>query len=94
MNLKHAEQAVPRRYTAEQLGRLMEISSSVKCECPNQVARIVTSMGHFEEYERGCANANEADRAVHQKLYEITVQARVLMEEALALVILHDKLEL
>lgn len=93
MSLKHAQNVVPRRYTADQLGRLLEIVSQVKCECPNHVAKIVTGLDQFEDYERTCLNANEADRDVHEKLYAITVQARQLMEEALALVIEADGLK-
>jgi hypothetical protein len=93
MTLKHAQNPIARRYSAEQLGRLMEIQSGVKCECPNQVSKIVTGLGQFEDYERGCLNLNEADRQVHERLYALTVQARSIMEEALDLVIAHDGIE-
>lgn len=92
MSLKHAQHVVPRRYTSEQLGRLLEIVSAVKCECPNHVAKIVTGLDQFEDYERSCMNLTEADREVHEKLYGLTVQARQLMEQALALVIEADGL--
>ena len=72
----------------------MEIVSAVKCECPNQVSKLLTSMGQFEDYERRCASANEPDRVVHERLYELTVQARTLLEEALALVLEHDQISL
>jgi hypothetical protein len=94
MSLKHAENVVPRRYTAEQLGRLMEIVSAVKCECPNHVAKIVTGLDQFEDYERSCLNGSEKDREVHETLYRLTVQARQVMEQALALVIEADGLTL
>jgi len=94
MDREHAREQASRRFTPEQLGRLLEMDNSIKCECPNQVARLVRELGLFEDYERGCANANEADRAVHQRLYDLTVAARRALEEALELVIRHDGLEL
>jgi hypothetical protein len=84
----------PRRYTTEQLARLLEVSSTVKCECPNHVADLVTRLTAFEDYELSCANATEADRQVHSRLHALTVQARRPLEEALALVIEHDGLTL
>ncbi|MBS2031121.1 MAG: hypothetical protein JST54_24685 [Deltaproteobacteria bacterium] len=94
MDLKHAQEPAPRRFTPEQLGRLLEIDNSIKCECPNQVARLVRELGLFEDYERGCANANAADQAVHQRLYDLAVAARRALEDALELVIEHDGLKL
>lgn len=73
----------PRRFTPERLGRLMEITSKVQCECPNHVAKLVEALASFEDYSRGCESRNEADRAVHAMLADRSGQARAIMEEAL-----------
>ena len=73
----------PRRFTPERLGRLMEITSKVQCECPNHVAKLVEALASFEDYSRGCESRNEADRAVHAMLAHRSGLARATMEEAL-----------
>ncbi|HBP23117.1 MAG TPA: hypothetical protein DEA08_35760 [Planctomycetes bacterium] len=74
----------PRRFTPGQLARLLEVSSTIKCECPNHLARIVQSLIGFEDYAKDCENLNEEDARIHRMLYEKTVRARVLLDEALA----------
>lgn len=95
----HAREVVPAmsegpRYTREQLGRLMEISSSIQCECPSNVAQLVQKLQAFEAYSRDCENRDDKDKAVHAALYAITQVARREMEKALALVIEHEKIQL
>jgi len=77
-------QNAPRRFTPAQLARLMEISSAIKCECPNNLARIVQSLLGFEDYAKDCENLNEEDAKIHRMLYEKTVAARAILDEALA----------
>lgn len=82
------------RYSAEQLGRLTEIASTVQCECPNQLARIVTVLRGFEDYSRDCENKDDEDARMHALLYRQTGAARAVMEEALAALIRHERIEL
>ncbi|MBC7474359.1 MAG: hypothetical protein H7263_08715 [Candidatus Sericytochromatia bacterium] len=70
-------------FTEYQLGKLQEIISKVDCECPNQVAALVSSLYAFEDYSKKCENKNDKDAEIHKLLYEKTSQARVIMEEAL-----------
>ena len=84
----------PARYTPEQLGRLMEISSAVQCECPNHLAQLVTGLQAFESYSRQCENRNDQDREIHGLLYRQTAAARALMEEALAALVKHERIQL
>ncbi|MET0406191.1 MAG: hypothetical protein ABW123_27480 [Cystobacter sp.] len=84
----------PPRYTQEQLGTLLEYSSSVKCECPNHLSQIVSSLQSFEEYSKNCENRNEADREVHAMLYRYTAGARAVMEEALDALVKHENIKL
>ncbi len=84
----------PARYTPEQLGKLMEISSAVQCECPNHLAQIVTGLQAFESYSRQCENRNDQDREIHALLYRQTAAARAVMEEALAALVKHERIQL
>lgn len=84
----------PRRYTPAQLARLIEISSAIKCECPNHLSRIVQSLIAFEDYAKDCANSNAEDARIHAMLYAVTTQARVLLDQALAEVVAFEKIEI
>ena len=85
---------VPPKYTREQLGKLMEITSAVQCECPNHVAQLVEKLQSFERYSKDCENRNDADRAVHAALYKSSALARAEMEKALTMLIAHEKIQL
>jgi hypothetical protein len=82
------------RYSPEQLGVLLEVSSAVQCECPNHLSQIVSSLQAFEEYSKHCENRNEADRQVHALLYRYTAAARAVMEEALTALVKHENIKL
>ena len=84
----------PRRYTPAQLARLIEISSAIKCECPNHLSRIVQSLIAFEDYARDCANSNADDARIHGMLHAVTTEARVLLDQALAEVVAFEKIEI
>jgi hypothetical protein len=88
--------AVPRAplYSPEKLGKLLEVSSAVQCECPNHLSQLVSSLQAFEEYSKHCENRNEADRQVHALLYKYTAAARAVMEEALTALVKHENIQL
>ncbi len=66
----------------------------MQCECPNQLARIVTSLKGFEEYSRDCENKDDADARMHALLYRQTGAARAIMEEALIALMKHEQITL
>jgi len=84
----------PPRYTADQLGRLMEIASAVQCECPNHLAQLVSGLQAFEDYSKTCENRDDKDRDMHALLYRQTASAREVMEEALAALVKHERIQL
>ncbi len=83
-----------RLFTPAQLGRLQEITSSVRCECPNHMAELVSSLSAFEEYSKKCENRDTADAEMHAKLYRETSRARRLMEEALVALCRYERIDL
>jgi len=84
----------PPRYTAEQLGRLLEIASAVQCECPNHLAQLVSGLRAFEDYSKSCESRDDKDRDMHALLYRQTASAREVMEEALAALVKHERIQL
>lgn len=82
----------PVRYTVSQLGRLQEVVSALKCECPNHLAGILTSLSAFEEYSKNCKNLNREDAAIHAYLFRETSRARYLMQEALRVLCSYEKI--
>lgn len=84
----------PPRYTPEQLGRLMEIASAVQCECPNHLAQLVSGLRAFEDYSKACESRDDKDRDMHALLYRQTASAREVMEEALAALVKHERIQL
>lgn len=84
----------PPKFDAAQLARMMEISSAVKCECPNHLSRIVHSLLAFEEYARDCESENAEDAAVHRMLYEHSAQARAILDVALERLVAFEGIEL
>jgi hypothetical protein len=83
-----------RLFSRAQLGRLQEIQSAVRCECPSHLSELVTSLAAFEEYSRSCENRDTQDAKLHSHLYKQTSRARRLMEEALLALCQYEKIEL
>ena len=76
---------IPKRsYDDERLARIANISSTIKCECPQHLADLIIALNAFETYSVQCENQNEKDAALHNYLYRMTAQARHTMETALA----------
>jgi DNA-binding transcriptional MerR regulator len=81
--IEPATRNAPPRFTTDQLGRLQQLDSAIKCECPNHLATLISSLADFERYCRECESRNEQDARVHRMLYVETGKARTIVEEAL-----------
>jgi MerR family transcriptional regulator, light-induced transcriptional regulator len=73
-----------RNYDDEKLARIANISTTIKCECPQHLAEIIIALTAFEAYSLQCENQNDKDAALHAYLHKTTAQARHTMESALA----------
>ena len=82
------------RFSRAQLGRLAEIQSSIACECPNHLSELLISLVSFEEYSRACENRDDADAKMHAQLADATGRARVIMEDALEKLLVHERIVL
>ncbi len=74
----------PRLFSDEQLVRAARISSVVRCECPQHLAHLLSSLVAFERYSEQCEDRNPADALLHAYLHRTTAQARASMEAALS----------
>jgi DNA-binding transcriptional MerR regulator len=88
------EPAPPRRYNDETLARLAGLSSTIKCECPQHLAELVTSLGAFEKYSNECESRSIKDAELHAYLSNTAAHARHMFENALSLVIEAENIEL
>ncbi len=83
-----------RRYNDETLARLAGQSSTIKCECPQHLAELITSLGVFEKYSNECESRSIKDAELHANLGSTASQARHMFENALSLVIEAENIEL
>lgn len=88
-----AAASTARRFDDAQLARLLEMTGSVDCECPNHVSSLVAALVAFEAYSDACESRDEADAALHRRLATGTAKARVQMETLLTELCAHEGLE-
>lgn len=79
-----------RAFSDEQLVRIAGMSSVVKCECPQHLASLLSSLAAFERYSQQCEDRNEEDAALHSFLHKTTAECRSRMEMALAEVLTQE----
>jgi DNA-binding transcriptional MerR regulator len=72
-----------RRFTGRELAEIASLESRLTCECPQHLADLVARLNAFEQYSLSCEQRNDRDAAIHARLYEMTAQARLILEEAL-----------
>ncbi|AKJ00860.1 hypothetical protein ATI61_112121 [Archangium gephyra] len=89
-----AQTPKPPRFTHEQLGRLLEVVATVKCECPNHLAQLISGLRAFEEYSKDCESRDEKDQRMHALLYRQTAVAREAMEDGLLALLEHENIQL
>jgi len=88
------EAVPPRRYNDETLAKLAGLSTTIKCECPQHLAELVTSLGAFEKYSSECESRNIKDAELHAYLSATAAHARHMFEDALDLVIEAENIDL
>jgi len=75
------------RFTREQLARLSRVSTTVQCECPQHLGKLLSDLTAFEQYSLECENRSPEDTKIHAFLHLSTSRARALLEEALSRVL-------
>lgn len=90
-----SDEPIPERiFSDEQILEAGQISSVVKCECPQHLASLLIGLVAFEHYSKRCENRDDRDAALHAYLHRTTARARHEMEVALAEVLAQEGVEL
>jgi hypothetical protein len=82
-----------RAFSDDQLIRISDISSVVKCECPQHLASLLASLSAFESYSEQCEDRSPGDAKLHAYLHETTADCRSRMEAALSKVLVEEGIE-
>lgn len=82
----------PPRFRDDQLARLREMSTAIECECPQHLTRLVTALLAFEDYSQTCAAKDTPDASLHRMMREKAELARIIMEDALSVVLKHERI--
>lgn len=77
------DRVAPRRFSEEQLAKVVTLKGSIACECPNHLAELIINLCAFEQYSRDCENSNPRDAIIHAQLHLATSQARTILEDSL-----------
>ncbi len=77
------EPAPKRQFSSQQLAKLSQMTSALKCECPHHLSSIIETLVAFEQYSTECENESPQDAALHSYLHIMTAKARWIMEVAL-----------
>ena len=83
-----------RAFNDEQLASISRMSSIVKCECPQHLASLLSSLSAFEQYSEQCEDRNQEDAELHSFLHRTTADCRARMEKALAHVMQEEGISL
>lgn len=71
------------RYTAAQIGKVIDQALIYQCACPAQVCRAIFELRELFAYQTNCAADPINDRRVHETIALATEQAHELMEQCL-----------
>jgi DNA-binding transcriptional MerR regulator len=74
-------------FNEKELWEINMMSNPIHCECPKHLSSLISSLRGFEKYSADCEDLDEKDRVLHKELETITIQARIIMEQALRKVI-------
>ncbi|GAB2881723.1 hypothetical protein GCM10027277_58460 [Pseudoduganella ginsengisoli] len=77
------EAAPAPRFDEHALATISNAGNSLACECPRHLADLLLMVGSFERYSAQCASRNEADRLLHEELYQAAGRARAVLEQAM-----------
>lgn len=80
----------PPRFARTTLLDLTRLAPSLKCECPNHVARLLLEITAFENYSLECESIDAESRDLHNFLRTVSANARSQIEAALERVLAHE----
>lgn len=72
-----------KRYTDQQLEKIVEEATIYMCACPAQVAAQLRQLRELYRYQSRCALEPGNEESVHQEIASATIEAHTLMEDCL-----------
>ena len=81
-------------FTEEQLSKLANLPTSIKCECPSHMSHLIHSLNAFQRYSETCETTDPEDAELHAELGRETGKARSIMERMLVKVCHHDNIRM
>ncbi len=86
--------ARPARFATTAVQVLANRPVTLACECPNHLSALLLGLAEFEQYSRDCASRSPQDAMLHRSLAEGTARARMIVEDLLAAVCVHEGIPL
>jgi DNA-binding transcriptional MerR regulator len=77
----------PRRFNDQAIDQIARLAPTIDCECPRHLADLVRMLSAFEAYSQSCEHRGPEDAALHGELFQLTAQARSIIEHALSRVL-------
>ena len=65
------------------LAHILDQSILYQCACPAQVCATINQQRALFDYQSNCLNLSDTDRAVHQRIADVTRTCHALMEKCL-----------
>ncbi len=72
-----------KRYTDQQLEKIVEEATIYMCACPAQVAAQLRQLRELYRYQSSCALEPGNEQSVHREIATSTITAHALMEDCL-----------
>jgi hypothetical protein len=76
-------EAMPVRFSGEQLRRIIDVAMIYMCACPAQLARQILSLRELHDYQQVCIGSGPLKEQVHMRIAESTRQAHAELEQCL-----------
>jgi len=90
-----APDEIPERHFSDsELAAISRLSGTIKCECPQHLASLLSGLLAFETYSSQCESRNEDDARLHAYLHKATANARAAMERALVAVLESEDIDI
>lgn len=91
---EESDDAKPRMLSERQLQAIASSTTQVKCECPQHMSTLVSSLTGFEDYCARCEIESPEDTILHAHLGREVAKARNIVEKALVYLCKTDQIEI
>jgi len=72
-----------KRFTGQQLAKIIDEATIYMCACPAQVAEQILKLREMVRYQEECQSRTDTDSVVHQAIAKAGLQALDILEQCL-----------